>query len=165
MKSITLYNGKTCVISNCIGCDVYNGEIDMSESIIFENSLFRVIQDTETPIPGFIVISSKRHIRTLNELNSEEQQNLCDLIIRTRKGMKDVLGIDKVSLLQEDGSENSHFHPWFFPWYSWMDSLNIIGSDTEKIRKIMKYSQENLRTTENIQKIHDVIALMRSAYL
>ena len=164
MKSITLYDNRMCSINNCIGCDVYNGNIDMSKSLIFENDLFRVIHDTENPIPGFIVISSKCHVRTLNELTPEELQNLFEIITKTRKGMEDLLGIKKVSFIQEDGPESMHFHPWFFPWYSWMNELNLDGSDTEKIRKIMKYSQENLRTDENLKKVHHAVEVMRSAY-
>jgi len=76
MKSLTLYDGRTCTFDNCIGCDVYSGDIDMSESLVYENDLFRIIHDTENPIPGFFVISPKRHIRTLNELTEEELKNL-----------------------------------------------------------------------------------------
>ncbi|MEX1013924.1 MAG: HIT domain-containing protein [Candidatus Paceibacterota bacterium] len=164
MKSLTLYDGRRCSINNCIGCDVYNGNIDMSDSLVYENDLFRVVHDTENPIPGFFVISSKRHVRTLNELNSKELENLFNLIVRTRKGMEDILGIEKVSLIQEDGPENMHFHLWFFPWYSWMNELELIAFDTEKMRKIMKYSQENMRTDDNIQKVHNAVEAMKSVY-
>ena len=164
MKSIILYDGRICPINDCIGCDVYNGNIDMSQSLIFENDLFRVIHDTENPIPGFIVISSKRHVRTLNELTAEELKNLFEIVTKTRKGMESILGVTKVSYIQEDGPESMHFHPWFFPWYSWMSELDLEGSDTEKIRKIMKYSQENLRTEKNLKKVHSAVEAMKSAY-
>lgn len=164
MKSLTLYDGRTCLINNCIGCDVYNGNIDMTDSLVYENNLFRVIHDTENPIPGFFVISSKRHLRTLNELNSKELENLFNLIVKTRKSMEDVLGIKKVSLIQEDGPEGMHFHFWFFPWHAWMNELDFNGSDTEKIRKIMKYSQENMRTNEDTRKVHDAVETMKSVH-
>ena len=152
------------MVNNCIGCDVYNGSIDMSDSLVYENDFFRVIHDTENPIPGFFVISSKRHIRTLNELKPEELQSLFEVMVKTRKGMEDILGLKKVTIIQEDGPENMHFHPWFFPWYPWMDELCFDGSDTEKIRKIMIYSQENLRMDENLKKVHSAVKAMRSVY-
>ena len=166
MKTIILYDGRTCQIDNCIGCDVYDGRIDVSSSIIDENELFRVIQDTENPIPGLIVISPKRHIRTFYELNKKEQKELCNLIIKTRKGMNEILGISKVTLIQEDGPQNMHFHPWFFPWHQWMNEIPIDNSntDTEKIRKIMEFSRENLRRIENIEKIHNTVKKMRIVY-
>ncbi len=164
MKYLTLYDGRKFSIDSCIGCDIYNGKIDMSKSLIYENDFFRIIQDTENPIPGFFVISSKRHIRTFNELTSEDLYSLFRLITKTRKGMEKILGIKKVSTIQEDGNENMHFHIWFFPWYPWMNELNLNGYDTEKVRSIMKYSQENLRTDENIRKVHSAVNLMKSNY-
>lgn len=103
-------------------------------------------------------------MRTLNDLNQEELQNLFVLIEKTRRAMKDILGIEKVSFVQEDGPDGMHFHPWFFPWYAWMNELGLEGSDTSKIRKIMEYSRNHLRNEKNLKKIHSDVQSMRSAY-
>ncbi len=164
MKNITLYDGRNHNINTCIGCDIYNGSIDMSQSIIYENDFFRIMQDTETPIPGFFVISSKRHIRTLNDLSEKELQNLFPLLLKLRRGMSDLLKIEKVSTIQEDGSKNGHFHLWLFPWHSWMDDLYSNELETSRIRKIMKYAQNNMRKKENIETIHAAIRTMRKIF-
>lgn len=161
MKEITTYDGKTLEVS-CIGCDAYTEINDINHSILYEDDYFRIVQDTETPISGFFVISSKRHFRSLNEMDSEEFQRLLPLIIETRRVMSEVLGIKTITLIQEDGPESMHFHPWLFPWYSWMDSID--GKGTEKIRDIMRYSQEKMRTEENISKIYNDLEKAKSKF-
>jgi diadenosine tetraphosphate (Ap4A) HIT family hydrolase len=158
---LTTYDGKECEVT-CIGCDVYDGRVDMSYSVLYEDDFFRIVQDTENPIPGFFVIGSKRHFRTLNEMNTEESRRLLPLIIETRRVMQEVLGVTKVTLIQEDGPDFMHFHPWLFPWYSWMDEIE--GNATNKIREIMKYSRENMKTEENISQINDAVVNAKAAF-
>lgn len=153
MKLIT-YDNQECNFE-CIGCDVYDGRVNLEHSILYEDDYWRVIQDTENPIKGFFVISPKRHFRTFNEMNIEEKKGLLPLILETRRVMEEVLGIKKVTLIQEDGPGNMHFHPWLFPWHSWMDDIE--GNETEKIRKIMTFSKEKMRTEENIKEINESV--------
>lgn len=148
---LTTYDGQNCEVE-CIGCDVYDGRIPLKHSILYEDNYWRIVQDTENPIIGFFIIGSIRHFRTLNEMNTEETKRLFPLILETRRVMQQVLGIQKVTLIQEDGPESMHFHPWLFPWYPWMDEIE--GRETEKIRAIMKFSRETMRTQENIQNIN-----------
>jgi diadenosine tetraphosphate (Ap4A) HIT family hydrolase len=158
---LTTYDGKECEVE-CIGCDVYDGRVALSHSILYEDDYWRIVQDTENPIIGFFVIGSKRHFRTLNEMNKEESRRLLPLILETRRVMEEVLGIKKVTLIQEDGPETMHFHPWLFPWYPWMDTVE--GRETEKIRAIMKYSRETMRTEENIKEINDALDKAKAAF-
>ncbi len=76
--------------------------------------------------------------------------------------MREVLGIQKVTLIQEDGSENMHFHPWLFPWHSWMEEIE--GRETEKIRTIMKLFRETMRTEENIQNVNLALEKAKAAF-
>lgn len=161
MKLIT-YEGKECEVDNCIGCDVYDGRIDMSHTILYEDSHWRVVQDTENPIEGFFVISPKRHFRTLNEMNTEESRDLLPIITETRRVMEEVLGINKITLIQEDGPNTMHFHPWLFPWHSWMDEIE--GTATEKIRKVMQHSRKNMRNEENISKVNTAFKKAKGAF-
>ncbi len=88
MKSIILYDGREINLNGCIGCEMYDEKIGMSQAIVYQDDLFTVAQDVETPIYGFLVISSKRHVRTLNDLTTLEQQRLFELIVKTRRGLK-----------------------------------------------------------------------------
>ena len=95
-------------------------------------------------------------------MTHEESKRLLPLILETRRVMQEVLGIEKVTLIQEDGPESMHFHPWLFPWYSWMD--NIEGRETEKIRTIMKFSRENMRTKENINDVNIALEKAKTSF-
>ncbi len=72
MKLIT-YDGQECEF-DCIGCDVYDGRVSLSHSILYEDAYWRIVQDTENPIIGFFVVGSIRHFRTLTEMNEEESR-------------------------------------------------------------------------------------------
>jgi diadenosine tetraphosphate (Ap4A) HIT family hydrolase len=158
---LTTYDGKECEV-NCIGCELYDGRIPMAHSILYEDDYWRVVQDTENPIIGFFVIGSKRHFRTFADMNEEETKRLLPLILETRRVMSEILGINKTTLIQEDASETMHFHPWLFPWHSWMDEID--GRETEKIRSIMKFSRETMRTEENIQEVNTALEKAKSAF-
>jgi diadenosine tetraphosphate (Ap4A) HIT family hydrolase len=158
---LTTYDNQICEVT-CIGCDAYDRRIPLSHSILYEDDYWRIVQDTENPIIGFFVIGSKRHFRTLGEMTHEESKRLLPLILETRRVMQEVLGIEKVTLIQEDGPESMHFHPWLFPWYSWMD--NIEGRETEKIRTIMKFSRENMRTKENINDVNIALEKAKTSF-
>lgn len=158
---LTTYDGQECEF-DCIGCDVYDGRIPMSHSILYEDDYWRIVQDTENPIIGFFVIGSKRHFRTLNEMNEGESKRLLPLILETRRVMAEILGIQKTTLIQEDGSDTMHFHPWLFPWHQWMDDIE--GRETEKIRAIMKLSRDTMRTEKNIKDINEALEKAKIAF-
>lgn len=40
--------------------------------MIYENDNFTLSQDRELPIVGFLIISPKKHVETLNELSVKE---------------------------------------------------------------------------------------------
>lgn len=158
---LTTYDGKECEV-NCIGCEVYDGRIPMSHSILYEDDYWRIVQDTENPIIGFFVIGPKRHFRTLTEMNEEEAKRLLPLILETRRVMLEVLGIKKTTLIQEDSIEVMHFHPWLFPWHPWMDEID--GRETEKIRTIMKVSRDTMRNEENIREVNSALEKAKVAF-
>lgn len=160
MKLVT-YDNKECEVE-CIGCDAYDGCVDLKDSILYEDDYWRVVQDTENPIPGFFVIGSKRHFRTFDDMNTEESKRLIPILLETRRTMREVLSIQKTTLIQEDGSENMHFHPWIFPWYSWMDKIE--GNETEKIRNILKYSRENMKSEENIKEVKETLKKAKESF-
>ena len=67
---------------------------------IHKTANFTISQDWETPIPGFIIISSNRLVRSISDLNDQEAAELIELTIKVRKGMKEVLNIENVYLFQ-----------------------------------------------------------------
>ncbi|QQS16135.1 MAG: diadenosine tetraphosphate hydrolase [Candidatus Moraniibacteriota bacterium] len=149
---ITNYQGAPSDIS-CLGCAREEGKIERVGDI-FTTAYFDVHQDFEIPIPGFIIISSRRHIRSIDELTNEEKIDFINTVTSTRTAMRKTLGIDTVYLIQEEDSAH-HFHLWIFPRYLWMSEK--FGTKTPSLRPIMEYARENMKTKENLEKVEQAI--------
>jgi diadenosine tetraphosphate (Ap4A) HIT family hydrolase len=61
---------------------------------------FDAHQDFEIPIPGFIIISSRRHLNSVDEFTGEEKLDFIDTLITVRAGMRKTLDIEVVYLVQ-----------------------------------------------------------------
>ena len=136
--------------TDCISCSLAKHEIEPLGGYVAETKHFQVTQDTELPIVGFMILNSIRHFQGIGDFTPEEQADFIDLSVLTRKAMSDVLGIEQVTLVQEERTSNSHFHLWLFPWHDWMKEL---GNGTTDLRKIMEYARTNLKTEENLKKV------------
>lgn len=139
-------NEWTC---KCMGCSIGNGEIVPPGGVIAETENFSIHQDPEVPIKGFLIIGSKKHIKSISELTQEEAAELFDLVYKARIAMKNIGKIDEVTIIQEERS--GHFHLWLFPRYEWM--MDQFGNSLTTIRDIMTYAKENLKTNVNIDEI------------
>jgi diadenosine tetraphosphate (Ap4A) HIT family hydrolase len=148
-KQITDFTGKTKLIG-CLGCDQHNGVIENPSGFIFRTDDFGAHQDYEIPIPGFIIVDTKRHIQSIDEFTTEEKSNFMEFLIKIRKALREVLKIEIVYLVQEEDSSD-HFHLWMFPRHQWMEKE--FGRKIQSVRPIMEYARQNLKTKENIDKI------------
>lgn len=133
----------------CIGCSIASGEVLSPGGIIAETKNFRLDQDPEIPIKGFLIISSKSHIRSISQLSSEESRELFDLVYRARIALNNIADIKEVTIIQEERS--GHFHLWLLPRYEWMNERFTNSLST--VREIMAYSKNNLKSEENIENI------------
>ncbi|MFH0936262.1 MAG: hypothetical protein V1815_01115 [Candidatus Woesearchaeota archaeon] len=145
---------------NCIGCALQKGKIKRLGDIVAETQNFVVEQDYEIPIPGFLVISSKRHIIGFADFNENEKKEFIDLICKLRKSMLDALDIKFVNYLcREDTIDSktnpSHFHMALLPIYDWMKKYaNTI--------EILEYSKNNMKTKDNLDNIKKSMLKIRS---
>jgi diadenosine tetraphosphate (Ap4A) HIT family hydrolase len=149
MESIITADGKDVTLK-CLGCAISEKEVDPPGGMIAETKHFTLANDFEYPIKGFLIIGSKRHFQSVVDFTSEESADFSNFLIKTRKAMKDVLGIQQVTIIQEEKSKDSHFHVWMFPWHEWMKE---IGSDIVFIRAIMQYAKEYYSTKETTEEI------------
>ena len=99
---------------DCMGCAIADGSLLVPGGLILDTEHFSVHQDPLIPLPGFLVIASKRHIHSISEMDSAEYEDLSRLIRSTHQAIKQVTRIDPLTLVQEERSP--HFHLWFFPW-------------------------------------------------
>ncbi len=158
MKKIIDINGKEHEI-DCIGCAIQSGKVVLPIERITETENFSLEQDIEWPIEGFLVIASKRHIRSINEMSDAEMGEFAGLLRKARKALQEVLGISIVTLVQEENTTSSHFHLWLFPWHSWMQE-RWQGEITE-IKDIMQYSKKEMSGKENLDKIKQSVEKLR----
>ncbi|MDP3729666.1 MAG: HIT family hydrolase [bacterium] len=143
----------------CIACAIQGGKISLPVERIAETENFVLEQDLEWPIEGFIVIVSKRHIVSIDELTDREMEELAKFMKIARVALRKILGISAVTLVQEESSTTSHFHFWLFPWHDWMKE-NWNGKLYE-IKDIMKYAKQKFLGKENLERIKQCVLRLR----
>jgi len=148
-RIITNFEGQANKI-DCLGCARHNGEITIGD--IVKSKYFDIHQDFEIPIPGFIIMSSKRHIQSIDEFTEAEQRDFIKFLCRVRTSLRKVLGVKVVYLIQEEDTSH-HFHVWIFPRYDWMTKK--FGHKIQSVRPIMEFARENLKTDSNLKKVNN----------
>jgi len=143
-----------------VECSIGNGEIAPPGDIIVDTKNFVLHQDPEVPISGFLIIASKKHIKSISELSLEESTEFFELVYKARLVMKNVVNINEVTIIQEERS--GHFHMWLLPRYEWM--TDKFGNSLSTVREIMSYSKENLKTKDNIEEILSVASKLKNAF-
>lgn len=128
--------------------------------IVYKGENFKIAQDWEVPIPGFFIISSLRKIRSVADFTEDESYEFIKLMIKLRKGMKEILTIHDVYFFQNEDSKHG-FHFWVFPRYKWMEEF---GRKIESVKPIMHFAVKNMQKKENLEKVFSTVKLI-SNYL
>lgn len=144
----------------CIGCSIGNRGITPPGEIIMSTENFVLHQDPEIPIKAFLIIASKKHIKSISELTCEESQELFGLVYRARMALKAIKDIKEVTIIQEERS--GHFHLWLLPRYEWMDEK--FKNSLSTVREILFYAKNNYKTEENIADILSTVDIIRNYF-
>ena len=115
--------------------------------------------DPEIPIPGFLIINVKRHIRSFSQLDKEERNEIGNLIVYAERALKELKLVEEVTLVQEERSK--HLHIWIFPNYHWMTEK--FGKGITYLREISEYAKKN-SNEEEIQKVLDTIEKIKTYF-
>ena len=99
---------------DCMGCAISNGSMLVPGGMIQRTPSFCVHQDPLVPLPGFLVIATIRHIRSISELHEIEYEEFSRLVKTTHLAIKEATGVEYLTIVQEESS--AHLHLWFFPW-------------------------------------------------
>ena len=156
MDVINIYNKK--VVTDCLSCDLISGKILIPGGSIFESNYFDAQQDFEVPIPGFVIIVSKRHIKSIDDFTPEESSDFIDFILKIRKSLREALNIENVYLVQEEDTEH-HFHVWLFPVSA--EFISKYGKGIENVKAYMKYVRTELNTKENLSLVEESVIKLR----
>ncbi len=128
------------------------------DETVLDGKYFEVHQDWETPIPGFFVLESKRKIHSVGEFSEEEAEEFIRFLVKIRKAMKDILGIDYVYLNQREDNLDYDFHLCIFPKYSWMPEK--FGQRLHP-NEVWAYARENMADEKTIKQVKEAAKKVR----
>jgi diadenosine tetraphosphate (Ap4A) HIT family hydrolase len=157
-QEITDIRGETRALE-CLSCAIAQNTVEIRGGSVIRSAFFDVHQDFEIPIPGFMILTSLRHLQSVSEFTDEESAEFMQVLRAIRDLQREVLGIDTVYLHQEEDTSH-HFHLWLFPRHEWM---NAMGRKAESMRPIMEYARKELKTEENLQKLDEDVRKLKEA--
>ncbi len=103
----------------CLTCDIVNGKIVPVGGIIYQDDWVILHQCLDVNIPGYIIISSMRHVEGYDDLNDSELFRIGIVSRTTIQILKELQNVEKVYIANL-GEETAHFHWHLFPRYNWM---------------------------------------------
>jgi diadenosine tetraphosphate (Ap4A) HIT family hydrolase len=119
---------------DCMGCAIGDQTMSVPGGLIQRTQYFCVHQDPLIPLPGFLVIASIRHIRSISDMQVSEYDEFSGLVRTVHSAIKEVTKTGYLTIVQEENS--NHFHLWFFPWTQ--SVIEQYGQPSlTKIREIM----------------------------
>lgn len=148
----TDFLGKTWEFED-MGIAIINKELIPPGGILYNGKYLVINQDPAVPIPGFLVITLKRHINSYRLLTKAEKIEIANLLYLV-ECIEQELNISKeFTIVQEDRCP--HFHIWIFPDENWLSHNFPRG--IEKLREIFivakeKVTQETLNETVEVTK-------------
>ncbi len=161
MERMIIYCNEEIKFEGCPGCAYAKHEFELPCGLAYENERFTLSQDWELPIPGFMIVSPKKCIEKLSELNLEERNEMFFMVDKTIKILRDAKICDRFNVIFEE-KENRHLHIWIMPRYKWME--DIASDITDNIGTIFIYAKENFRTEETYLKIKEVTSIIKEKF-
>lgn len=158
-REITDIGGNTVEL-DCLSCAIAQNKVEIRGGSIIRSRHFDLHQDFEIPIPGFIILTSLRHLQSVDEFSDEESAEFMQVLRAARKLQREVLNIETVYLHQEEDTSH-HFHMWMFPRYGWMKEQ--FGRKAESMRPIMEYARAELKTEANLSQLDVDVARLQNA--
>lgn len=128
-----------------MGIAITNNELIPPGGILYDGKHLVINQDPAVPIPGFMVITLKRHINSYNLLTKEEKIEISNLLYLIEKIEKELKISKEFTIVQEDRCP--HFHVWVFPDENWLS--NDYPRGIEKLREMFKVSKKS-NTRKNL---------------
>jgi len=135
-------------VNGCVGCALGDKSLAPPGGILKETENFILHQDPLVPIKGFLIVASKRHIRSVAALSQAEASEFFTLCHSARCALAALEDVTGCTLIQE---ERGHLHLWIFPKYAWMDDL--FEDSLSSIRPILAYAKEHLQTEETMREV------------
>lgn len=152
MRTITLSNGETVEVE-CLSCALTSGLVEPDGGVIGETAYFHAHQDVAYPIKGLVIVASKRHVISLDELTEVERQDYISFLAKIRKAQRAALGIRHVYYFYNEDTTH-HFHTWMVPRYGWMEPF---GRSIESVRPVLLHARKQMNDGKSRAEMNDGI--------
>jgi diadenosine tetraphosphate (Ap4A) HIT family hydrolase len=143
----------------CLSCAIIAGATETLGGAILETPNFHAHQDFACPIPGFVIVAAKRHVRCLDELSQDEAAELAHIAHRIRGAQRTSLGLEHVYYIYNEDT-TAHLHLWLVPRFAWM---NEFGHSVESLRPILVHAKEHMTTPAHLAEVLRCVGILRSA--
>lgn len=157
-RKIHLADGRTVEV-DCLSCAVVNGVLEPTGGVVMETKYFHAHQDLAYPIPGLVIMASKRHFYGLDELTESEAHEYIAVMRRIRQAQRAALGISHVYYFYNEDTTH-HFHTWMVPRHDWMKPF---GRSIESVRPILLHARNTMTSAEQLSQLKSSIAALRDA--
>lgn len=137
---------KECVFCNIVKTGNNNNEKERNV-ILYEDDLVLITQATGSPVRGYLMIVTKRHINGFAELSKEELKHIEKLINVIKEFYKKYFHID--SILLEHGSTESGRHPQSIVHAH----LHLIPFNFDKDIEMELFAELHLKSIESFENI------------
>jgi diadenosine tetraphosphate (Ap4A) HIT family hydrolase/GNAT superfamily N-acetyltransferase len=156
VRQIVTSDGRSIEVE-CLSCAVTAGLVESSGGTIAETKYFHAHQDIAYPVPGLVIIASKRHFYGLDEMDDNEASEYIQFLRRIREAQRKRLGIEHVYYFYNEDTTH-HFHIWMVPRHDWMDAF---GRSVESVRPVLLHARNEMATEDNLEKVRIATELLR----
>jgi diadenosine tetraphosphate (Ap4A) HIT family hydrolase len=154
MRKVHTITG-TAIQTDCIGCSIASSALADYPGTIYRGEHFHAHQDIEISLPGFVIISTLRHIVSITDFSPGEQNEFSWLLPAIRNAQRSC-GFKNVYLFQNEDTVD-HFHIWLFPIYEWMMPL---GRGPVLLNRAIEELKSG-RYIPDKERLFEMIALLR----
>ena len=117
---------------DCLFCKIIEGSIP--SKTIYEDEKVKVFLDINPNTNGHCLIIPKKHIITVNELDSDLTSHILEVEKKMYKLLNEKLNLDGLTIVQnnEYGQEVKHYHVHLIPRYKNDNWTTIYNKETLK---------------------------------
>ena len=159
MRKFISYSGEEIAFEGCPACEYKDHIFSSKCGMAYEDELFTLSQDWELPIPGFFVVSPKKHIEKFCELTSDEKIKIFEIVDKCMLILRENNICYNYNVIFEE-KPGIHFHIWIMPRHDWMDKE--FGNPTKRIADVFEYAKHNFRGPKDLEYINRINEIVRS---
>ncbi len=142
----------------CAGCVVADNS-KFKQGRIFQTKLWDVSQDFEIPYPGMIVISPMRHVSNYMDLDTQEVQELHQLLVHAKKTLSLIFNCQKFAYLFYEKTDG-HIHFVIIP----LHGLVEIDDKYAVLSELFRKAPILLRDEKNMNNVFQTIDDLRKYF-